>query len=79
MLIKVAICLALLLALASLFESLGFVPSSILFALGMARLFGGRWLPSVVLAVVLGTSLYFLFDRILDVPLPLGVLAELEI
>ncbi|MEH6566609.1 MAG: tripartite tricarboxylate transporter TctB family protein [Halopseudomonas sp.] len=79
MLIKVAVCLALLLALASLFETLGFVPSAILFALGMARLFGGRWLPSTVLAVVLGVGLYFLFDRILDVPLPLGVLSDLEI
>lgn len=44
----------------------------------MARLFGGRWLPSAILAVVLGIGLYFLFDRILDVPLPMGVLAVLE-
>ena len=35
MLIKAAICLGLLLALAALFERLGFIPVSILFALGM--------------------------------------------
>ena len=79
MLIKAAICLGLLLALAALFERLGFIPTSILFALGMARLFGGRWLPSAVLALVLGVGLYFLFDRVLEVPLPLGVLSALEI
>lgn len=76
---KVVICLALLLALASLFEALGFIPSAILFALGMARLFGGRWLPSLVLAVILGIGMYLLFDKVLDVPLPQGVLAPLEI
>ena len=47
--------------------------------LNLARLFGGRWLPSCVLAVVLGVGLYFLFDRVLEVPLPLGVLSALEI
>ena len=78
MLIKAAICLGLLLALAALFERLGFIPVSILFALGMARLFGGRWLPSCVLAVVLGVGLYFLFDQVLEVPLPLGVPSALE-
>lgn len=76
---KVLVCLALLLGLAALFETLGFIPSAILFALGMARLFGGRWLPSLVLAVVLGFGMYLLFDKILDVPLPQGVLAPLEI
>ncbi|SDT15412.1 putative tricarboxylic transport membrane protein [Halopseudomonas xinjiangensis] len=76
---KALICLALLLGLAALFERLGFIPTAILFALGMARLFGGRWPQSLVLAVVLGVGLYFLFDNVLDVPLPLGVLAQLEI
>lgn len=75
---KLLLCLALLLALAALFERLGFVLSSIAFAYGMCRLFGGRNLQAVVVALVLGIGLYFLFDRILDVPLPLGVLAALE-
>ncbi|GGE59310.1 membrane protein [Halopseudomonas oceani] len=79
MLIKAAVCLGLMLALAALFERLGFIPVSILFALGMARLFGGRWLASGALALILGVGLYFLFDRLLEVPLPLGVLSALEI
>ncbi len=78
MLRKTLICLALLLALAALFERVGFIVTATLFGLGMARLFGGRWLPSAILAVVLGIGLYLLFDRILDVPLPMGVLAALE-
>lgn len=78
MLGKVLICLALLLSLAAMFERLGFIVSATLFGFGMARLFGGRWVHSALLAVVLGLGLYFLFDRILDVPLPMGVLAVLE-
>ncbi|WP_022962120.1 tripartite tricarboxylate transporter TctB family protein [Halopseudomonas pelagia] len=78
MLVKVLICLALLLALAALFEKVGFIVTATLFGFGMALLFGGRWLPSAILAVVLGIGLYFLFDRILDVPLPMGVLSVLE-
>lgn len=78
MLVKVLVCLALLLALAALFEKVGFIVTATLFGFGMAKLFGGRWLPSAILAVVLGLGLYFLFDRILDVPLPMGVLAVLE-
>ncbi|RHW20561.1 tripartite tricarboxylate transporter TctB family protein [Pseudomonas jilinensis] len=75
---KVGLCLLLLLAMAALFELLGFIVTSSLFALAMCRLFGGRWLHGAILAVVLGIGLYLLFDRILDVPLPLGVLAGLE-
>lgn len=78
MLRKTLICLALMLALAALFERVGFIVTATLFGFGMARLFGGRWLHSAILAVVLGIGLYFLFDRILDVPLPMGVLAVLE-
>lgn len=75
---KLLLCLALLLMLAALFERLGFVLTSVAFAYGMSRLFGGRNLQSIIAALVLGLGLYFLFDRILDVPLPLGVLAALE-
>lgn len=78
MLRKILICLALLLALAALFERVGFIVTAALFGFGMARLFGGRWLASAVLALILSLGLYLLFDRILDVPLPMGVLAALE-
>lgn len=76
---KVGLGIALLLGFALAFEPLGFIPASTLAGLCFARLYGGRWLPSLGLAVVMALGLYLLFDRLLDVPLPLGLLAGLEI
>ncbi|WP_437879660.1 tripartite tricarboxylate transporter TctB family protein [Pseudomonas sp. LRF_L74] len=75
---KVAACIALLLVYAGLFEPLGFIVSSALVGLFMARLYGGRWLPSAIAAVLIAIGMYLLFDKSLDVPLPLGVLDFLE-
>ncbi len=76
---KVAICVVLLVAYAAIYETLGFIPASILFGIGMARLYGGTWVASVTGGVLMGIGLYVLFDRLLDVPLPLGILSSLEI
>lgn len=75
---KIALCTALLLVFAGLFEPLGFILSSILIGIPMARLYGGRWLPSVVIISLMSIGLYWLFDRVMDVPLPLGLLDFLE-
>ncbi|MBA1203436.1 tripartite tricarboxylate transporter TctB family protein [Pseudomonas capeferrum] len=75
---KIGLCIALLLVFASTFESLGFILSSILIGVPMARLYGGRWLHSVVIVVAMSLFLYWLFDRVMDVPLPLGLLDVLE-
>lgn len=75
---KIGLCVVLLLFFASTFESLGFVLSSIAVGIPMARLYGGRWLPSVVIIVAMSIALYWLFDRVMDVPLPLGLLDVLE-
>jgi putative tricarboxylic transport membrane protein len=77
-LIKIGICIALLLVFAGLFEPLGFILSSILIGIPMARLYGGRWVPSVVVVVLMSVGLYLLFDKAMDVPLPLGLLSVLE-
>ena len=77
-LIKIAVCTVLLLIFAGLFEPLGFVLSSILVGIPMARLYGGRWLPSIVIIVLMSIGLYVLFDKVMDVPLPLGLLDVLE-
>ena len=77
-LIKIGICIVLLLVFAGLFEPLGFVLSSILIGIPMARLYGGRWLPSVVIITFMSIALYVLFDKVMDVPLPLGLLDVLE-
>jgi putative tricarboxylic transport membrane protein len=77
-LIKIGICVVLLLVFAGTFEPLGFIVSSILIGIPMARLYGGRWLPSVVIISLMSVGLYLLFDKVMDVPLPLGLLDVLE-
>ncbi|AKA26120.1 tripartite tricarboxylate transporter TctB family protein [Pseudomonas chlororaphis] len=77
-LVKISICVVLLLVFAGLFEPLGFILSSILIGIPMARLYGGRWLPSAVVTTLMAIGLYVLFDRVMDVPLPLGLLDVLE-
>jgi len=77
-LIKIGTCTLLLLVFAGLFEPLGFVLSSIVIGIPMARLYGGRWLPSIVITIVMSILLYVLFDKVMDVPLPLGLLDVLE-
>ncbi|RMQ49769.1 Membrane protein TctB [Pseudomonas cichorii] len=77
-LIKIGACIALLLIFAGLFEPLGFILSSILIGIPMARLYGGRWVPSIVVVILMSVGLYLLFDRAMDVPLPLGLLSVLE-
>jgi len=75
---KIGICVVLLLVFAGTFEPLGFILSSILIGVPMARLYGGRWLPSVVIISLMAIGLYLLFDKVMDVPLPLGLLDVLE-
>ena len=75
---KIGICVVLLLIFAGLFEPLGFILSSMLIGIPMARLYGGRWLPSVVVTTLMAIGLYLLFDKLMDVPLPLGLLDVLE-
>ena len=76
--IKALVFLGLMIGYAVLFESLGFIPASVLFGIGMARLYGGRWLPSAVIVSLMSVGLYLLFDKAMDVPLPLGLLDVLE-
>ncbi|HEY0287736.1 MAG TPA: tripartite tricarboxylate transporter TctB family protein [Pseudomonas sp.] len=77
-LIKIAICIGLLLIFAGLFEPLGFILSSILIGIPMARLYGGRWLPSIVIITLMSIGLYLLFAKVMEVLLPLGLLDVLE-
>lgn len=76
---KVVSCVAIFTLYAALFEPLGFVPASLIFGIAMARLYEGTWKASVISGVALAIGLYLLFDKILDVPLPLGILSSLEI
>ncbi|AFO46133.1 tripartite tricarboxylate transporter TctB family protein [Pseudomonas alloputida] len=77
-LIKITACVGLLIVFAATFEALGFILSAILVGLPMARLYGGRWLQSAIVVAGMSIFLYWLFDRVMDVPLPLGLLSVLE-
>ncbi len=77
-LIKISLCVVLLIVFAATFEPLGFILSSMLIGIPMARLYGGRWMPSVVIVSLMAIGLYLLFDKVMDVPLPLGLLDVLE-
>jgi len=76
---KIVLCIVALLIYASLFELAGFIVSSAVFAIAMARLYEGTWVASLSSGVLLAVGLYLLFDKVLDVPLPLGLLSALEI
>ncbi len=75
---KVALFVIAMFAYALLFEPLGFILSTALTGFGLGILFHGRVLPSLVSGVLMGALLYGLFDYLLDVPLPMGLLAFLE-
>ncbi|WP_040263949.1 tripartite tricarboxylate transporter TctB family protein [Pseudomonas massiliensis] len=77
-LLKIVACIGLLLLFAGLFEPLGFILSSVLIGVPMARLYGGRWMPALLVIPLTALALYILFDRLMDVPLPLGLLSLLE-
>lgn len=66
--------LGLLLSYAALFEAVGY-PLATFFAMsGMARLFGGRWVTSLLTAGLVAGLGFVLFDQLLGVTLPLGLL-----
>lgn len=69
-----ALCVVVLLAYAVTFEPLGFILSTALAVLVLGLLFTGRIVPCIISAVLMGVLLFVLFDYLLDVPLPLGVL-----
>jgi putative tricarboxylic transport membrane protein len=63
-----------LFAYAFLFEWVGFPLATVLATVVIGRLFGGSWPGVTVAGVALGVSLFLLFDKVLDVTLPLGAL-----
>lgn len=55
-----------------LFERLGFAACTTLLTFGIGLLFGARWWAAAVSGVVMGIALFYAFDRLLDVTLPVG-------
>jgi len=60
---------------ALLMVPLGFLVSSALMATAVALLFGARIVASGVLGVTTAVALWLLFDKLLDLPLPRGILS----
>lgn len=70
-------CVAAVMAYAALFRWLGFTLATALMAVPVGMAFGGNWKQSLAGGVGLGLSFYLLFDKLLDVVLPSGLLAFL--
>jgi putative tricarboxylic transport membrane protein len=62
-------------AYAVLFETLGFTLATALMALPVGLAFGGTWKQALVSGAGLGLVLYLMFDKLLDVVLPTGLLS----
>ena len=75
--LRIAMMVAIVAAYALLFQWLGFVVATSLMTIAIGRLFGGSWGKCVLGGLVLGVLLFLLFDKALDVVLPVGVLGDL--
>jgi putative tricarboxylic transport membrane protein len=62
---------------AALFEVLGFSIATALMALPVGMAFGGSWKQALAGGAVMGLLFYVLFDKLLDVVLPTGLLSFL--
>lgn len=60
-----------------LFQVLGFALATAAMAVPVGLAFGGNWKRSAAVGAVLGLLLFLLFDKVLDVVMPTGLLAFL--
>ena len=66
--------IAILSAYAATFQLLGFIISTALMTTLVARLFGGTWIKALIGGAGMGILFFVIFDKLLDVVLPAGVL-----
>ncbi|HYD63502.1 MAG TPA: tripartite tricarboxylate transporter TctB family protein [Noviherbaspirillum sp.] len=71
---RITICAGAIVVYALLFQLLGFILATVLMALPAGRVFGGTWRQCIAGGIGLGIVLYLMFDKVLDVVLPLGIL-----
>ncbi|MBX3656938.1 MAG: tripartite tricarboxylate transporter TctB family protein [Ramlibacter sp.] len=72
---QLALAVAAVFVYAGLFEALGFPLATALMALPVGMAFGGSWKQALAGGIGLGLVLYLLFDKVLDVVLPSGLLS----
>lgn len=71
------ICGVAMLLYGVLFEWLGYIIATVLMATVVGLLFDGKKVPTMIASVVMAVLTYLLFDKALDVSLPLGLLSFL--
>lgn len=74
---RIALMMAVALGYAFLFQWLGFIVATAIMTVLVARLFDGSWVKSAIGGVVMGVAFFLLFDKVLDVVLPTGLLGGL--
>ncbi|MFT0213060.1 tripartite tricarboxylate transporter TctB family protein [Pseudomonas sp. F1_0610] len=74
---SVAACIIALVVYTYIFQLLGFLLSTFSLMLFMSYLFKSAWWHSFIFSALASIALYILFDRFLDVSLPLGLLEPL--
>lgn len=74
---RIALMMAFTVAYAFLFQWLGFVIATSLMTIFVGRLFGGGWAKCAIGGVVMSLFFFVLFDKVLDVVLPGGLLETL--
>ena len=74
---SIALSAAAVFLYAALFQTLGFAVATALMAVPIGMAFGGTWKQVLAGGVGLGVGFYLLFDKVLDVVLPTGILAPL--
>jgi putative tricarboxylic transport membrane protein len=75
--LRISIMVALIAGYALLFVWLGFVLANTVMVVVVGRLFGGTWRKSMIAGVVMSVGFFLLFDKLLDVVLPAGILGSL--
>jgi putative tricarboxylic transport membrane protein len=71
------LCFIAVLIYALLFQWFGFILATTVMSLPIGMAFGGSWQKALIGGLGLGLSLYLLFDKVLDVVLPMGLLGKL--
>lgn len=72
--VRIALMVVYCFLYALFFEALGFIIATTAMTILVGRLFGGAWSKVAAGGLVMSVSFFLLFDRALDVVLPLGIL-----
>lgn len=74
--LRIILLALVILGYALIFQPLGFIIATFLAIFAIGYLFGGKWLPLSISSLLIAVTLYVLFDRVLEVVLPVGLLGH---